>query len=293
MPRSKIANAAAEILSQRRALTAEELGRLVAERGATHAQQPDKSVTNSMAMDRRFRQLPDGRWTMPALLVEGATLTHRLSPREVDTGMLALGADLALVRALSDYFETPDGEYLFVVTGRYAREATDLQIDAVLDGPEGWLPATAGEFVQLRIQGARLAVSAVVEPDRAPSETARRIASTARRCLFAAAVENEIRRLPPVAAIDELMLELLADDADLLARPLPPIGELLTEAGLEAHRGFVGLPGTNWIWVDRFLNFDDRDNPDDWADNVEDRNDLDVDWPENEPGANAAAVASY
>jgi hypothetical protein len=291
MPRSKIANAAADILTDSRALTAEELGRLVAGRGATHSQQPDKSVTNSMTMDRRFRQLPDGRWTMPAVLIEGATLTHRLSPREVETGMLALGADLGLLRVLSDYFETTDGEYLFVVTGRYAREATRLEIDAALDGPEGWLPAGAGELIQLRIEGGRVAVSAVTEPDCAPSETARRIASTARRCLFAAAVENEIRRLPPVAAIDELMLELLADDANLLATPLPPIGELLAAAGLEAHRGFVGLPGTNWIWVDRFLNFDDRDNPDDWTDDVDTRDDVDVDWPENVRDSVAVAAA--
>jgi tetratricopeptide (TPR) repeat protein len=60
-----------------------------------------------------------------------------------------------------------------------------------------------------------------------------------------------------VISIETLMLDLLADDPGLLEHPLQPLGEVFEAAGLEAHRSFVGLPGTDWEGLDEFWSFED------------------------------------
>ena len=51
----------------------------------------------------------------------------------------------------------------------------------------------------------------------------------------------------------------LADDPGLLEHPLPPLSEAFAGSDLEVHRGFVGMPGTDWEGIDDFMSFDDAD----------------------------------
>jgi tetratricopeptide (TPR) repeat protein len=67
--------------------------------------------------------------------------------------------------------------------------------------------------------------------------------------------------VPPSVSVETLVLDLLADDPGLLEYPLPPLGEAFAAAGLEVHRRYVGLPGTDWEAVDEFMSIDE----DDWG----------------------------
>jgi hypothetical protein len=61
-----------------------------------------------------------------------------------------------------------------------------------------------------------------------------------------------------------LILDQVANDRRLVEHPLPPLGEAFAAAGLDVHRGFVGLPGTDWVSVDELMSFggDDLDDTD-------------------------------
>ena len=99
MTRITIAAAAAELLAEHRSLSPEEIGRSLAERGLTRAANPTQAASRALGADDRFSRLTDGRWAMPAHLVDGATLSHRLLPQEVENGMLAVDPDLAPLSA--------------------------------------------------------------------------------------------------------------------------------------------------------------------------------------------------
>ncbi|HEX7590554.1 MAG TPA: hypothetical protein VF375_01245, partial [Candidatus Limnocylindrales bacterium] len=77
-PRPTIATTAAELLTKRRALSIEDLGRLIAESGITRAARPDRAVTRAIQDDPHFRRLLDDRWAMPGVLLEGA-VSHTVS----------------------------------------------------------------------------------------------------------------------------------------------------------------------------------------------------------------------
>jgi hypothetical protein len=57
-----------------------------------------------------------------------------------------------------------------------------------------------------------------------------------------------------------------------MKHPLTPLGEAFAAAGLEVHRSFVGLPGTDWEDVDEFMSFDGADlGESDDAEDVDDK----------------------
>jgi hypothetical protein len=101
MPRTTIASTAADLLAEHRALAPEELGQLIAARGLTRSKQPARAVSRALDVDRRFRRLSDGRWAVPAQLLRGATLTHRVTAGEAATDVLALTPDLTPLVALA------------------------------------------------------------------------------------------------------------------------------------------------------------------------------------------------
>src|SRR5665811_787971 len=116
MPRTTIANAAADLLADHRALHPEELGQLIAAQGLTRSKQPARAVSRALDVDRRFRRLSDGRWAVPGQLLRGVTLTHRLTAGEAMTEALAMTPDLApLVALAADGLLLPDGRPLTVL----------------------------------------------------------------------------------------------------------------------------------------------------------------------------------
>ena len=265
MPRTTIADTAAALLAEHRALAAEELGRLIAARGLTRSKQPARAVSRALDADRRFRQLSDRRWAVPGQLLQGVTLTHRLTAAEAMAEVLALTPDLAPFVALApDGLLLPDGGPLTFLWDADALEASGADTDVALQGPPGWLAGnSSGHLVHVRLTGALLRVGPGPVPRAESRLTVRRLVEAARLRLS----EQEacdFPLLPPAVSIEALVLDLLADDPGLLEHPLPPLGESFAASGLDVHRSFVGLPGTDWEGVDELMSFaDDLDEPDD------------------------------
>lgn len=260
MTRTTIADTAAALLAERRALASDELGQLIAARGLTRSKQPARAVSRALAVDRRFRRLSDGRWAVPGQLLRGVTLTHRLSAGEATAEVLALTPDLAPLVALApDGLLLPDGRPLTVLWDEDARDASGTDTDVALQGPPGWLAgSSSGHLVHVRLTGALLRVGPGPEP-RAESRLAVRRLVEAARMRLSEQGAADFLLLPPAVSLNTLILDLLADDPGLLEHPLPPLGEAFAAAGLEVHRSFVGLPGTDWEGVDEFMSFDGAD----------------------------------
>ncbi len=280
MPRTTIANTAAALLAEHRALAPDELGQLIAARGLTRSKQPARAVSRALDVDRRFRRLSDGRWAVPGQLLRGVTLTHRLTAGEATAEVLALTPDLAPLVALApDGLLLPDGRPLTVLWDADALEASGADTDVALEGPPGWLAgSSSGQLVHVRLTGGLLRVGPGPEP-RAESRLAVRRLVGAARMRLAEQKAADFLLLPPAVSLEALILDLLADDPGLLERPLPPLGEAFAAAGLEVHRSFVGLPGTDWEGVDEFMSFDgaDLDESDDAQDADDERSGRELD----------------
>jgi len=293
MPRTTIANAAADLLADHRALHPEELGQLIAAQGLTRSKQPARAVSRALDVDRRFRRLSDGRWAVPGQLLRGVTLTHRLTAGEAMTEALAMTPDLApLVALAADGLLLPDGRPLTVLWDEDALDASGTDTDVALQGPPGWLAGTSsghagsstrradrssGDLLHVRLTGSILRVGSGPKP-RADSRLAvRRLVEAARMWLPERAAPGFFS-VPPSVSVETLVLDLLADDPGLLEHPLPPLGEAFAAAGLEVHRSFVGLPGTDWEAVDEFMSTDE----DDWG-AVDDTWEADKHEPDDAP----------
>ncbi len=276
MPRTTIASAAADLLADHRALAPGKLGQLIAAQGLTRSKQPARAVSSALDVDRRFRRLSDGRWAVPGQLLRGVTLTHRLTAGEATADVLALTPDLApLVALAADGLLLPDGGPLMVLWDDDAIDASGSGTDVALKGPPGWLTGTSsghagsstgraarspGDLLHVRLTGSILRVESGPKP-RADSRLAvRRLVEAARMWLPERASPGFFS-VPPSVSVETLVLDLLADDPGLLEDPLPPLGEAFAAAGLEVHRRYVGLPGTDWEAVDEFMSIDE----DDWG----------------------------
>lgn len=257
MPRTTIAAAVAEELARHRAMSAPELGRIVAARGLTRARNPTQAVSRALAVNPDFRRLGDHRWVVPAKLLDGATLTHRMTASEAESGALAVMPDLAPLASLARVgLVTSDGHLLSFLWDADAREATGLDTDVALEGPDGWLPDTPGAFLHVRLTGSLLRVAPGPVPVAASRLAVRRLVASCRARLPA---DQRWVLVPNIVSLEEFLLGTLVDEPDLLAQPLPPLGEALTATGLEVHGAWVGLAGTDWERVDDFLAYDDWD----------------------------------
>jgi len=264
MPRTTIATAAAEELDRHRALTTQELARSIVGRGLTRAKNPDRAVTRALAADPRFRQLADGRWVSPGRLLAGAVLAHRLTAEEAANASLALTEDLAPLASLAGIdLLTEDGQRLGMHWGAVAREKTGIDADLALEGPPGWLPGRPGALVHVRLTGSLVRVTEGLESSAETRLAVRRIAELCRTRLSAGA-ERTRDFFPPVVSLGEFLLQVLVEEPEALTPSLPPLAEALSDAGLEVHGEWVGLPGTDWDLVEDLFAPDDWDRWDDW-----------------------------
>lgn len=292
MPRESIADAAIRLLRTHHTRTTAQIADDVAERGISRAADPAASVTRQLRWDPRFHHLDDDRWMLLETLLT-IPATHRLTPQEVASNSLAVGADLAHLPAVQPFaLMLPTGARFQVLRGDVARLATAVDTGLAIRGPAGWLGGPAGTLVRITAPDHVLQVG--LAPPLAPSAgmRVRRLVEATRRRLDAATpgLFGE-----PIIAIGEVLVELLADEPDFFDEPLPPFGDLFDDTGLEVHHGFIGRAGRDWSRLDAFVERSraSRDTEDD-----EDHDDLDQldgafdDDSDHVPGFDDATLAA-
>ncbi|MGI8876450.1 MAG: SEC-C metal-binding domain-containing protein, partial [Egibacteraceae bacterium] len=186
--------------------------------------------------------LRDGRLIHLPTAMDGVVLTHRLSEVEVQLGALLVHPDLVASVWLPGDLPLAGGGTVGV---RY-RRGHPMDVHDALVGPLGWLHGLAvGDLVAVRATDGVVSVSGVDEDDLdldAAARTAERLAEVHDRLGGTNAVGGPIDG-------PELLLEALARTPLTLATPQPPLGALLTQAGLDLDDG-IDDPASLASWVD-------------------------------------------
>jgi hypothetical protein len=197
----------------------------------------------------------DAGWVNAMILADGLALVHAVSAAEREAGLLAADDDLAFWALL-----TQNGLPLQGGGQVTARALLDLPVAVAthlppafglvgqaLVGPDGWLDdVRAGQLVEVRLQRGALSVRTVAPLPHQPDRVAVLHAAAA------AAIERATARYldgdepSPTADLSILITEMLLDQPELMAEPLPPLRDLLPTAGWEAFGGRLGLAGTAW-----------------------------------------------
>jgi tetratricopeptide (TPR) repeat protein len=171
-------------------------------------------------------------------LLEGITLTHRLTEQERDAGMLAFAPDLWPFKALDD--EVP-----VLLHGGDLLDHRHLGATACAwAGPEGWLDALApGDLVAVRYADGYLTLTTV---DSADDDGA--ALRSAFDDIAAALADDHLADVP--ATLDMVTRAWIARDD----RPevTAPVSEVAAAAGLEIHEDRIALPGFDWAAWERF-----------------------------------------
>lgn len=250
MPRESITNAAIRLLRTHHTRTTAQIAGDVAERGISRAADPAASVTRQLRWDPRFHHLDDDRWILIETLLT-IPATHRLTPQEVASNSLAVGADLAHLPAVRPFaLMRPTGARFQVLRGDVARLATGVDTGLAIRGSAGWLGHPAGTLVRITAPDHVLRVELAPPPVSSARMRVRRLVEATRRQLASTppGLFGE-----PVIAIGEVLVSLLAHEPDFFAEPLPPFGELFEDTGMEVHHGFIGRAGRDWSSLDEFV----------------------------------------
>lgn len=224
------------------------------------ADRPTSVLAETMRSGRRALMLlprldDDGTASKPArnrvadveTLTERLVLTHRLTDAELSSGRLDLCIDLgALVYAAEIHggLHSPDGNPLRLRERRVegGGRAGDMLHTVHLEGVDGWLSGyMPGQLVQARAVEGILTLEVLSDDDVAPAPENCSAVLVQIRGAF-----NEGDGFPVDAA--EIQFALAVDHPDWFVSPLPPLGELVAEAGLETDGTSVGRPGGWEAW---------------------------------------------
>jgi len=259
MARPTIADTAVELLAAAPALTTDEIAAVVLERGQTRARDPRAAVQAALDANVRLLRLHDGRWVAPLHRLDGAVLTHVLTPQEAAADALEMSADLApLWRLALAKVPLKQGGHLTPAFLDGATRRLGPGVDRAIVGPPGWLPTTPGTLLHLRLSGGILSVAGGAPPRSTARMAERRLVIRTRQGL-----EEDLPRFPKdegIADIAHVVLQALVEAPGLLDEPLAPLGDVFRGAGLEVHETEVGLQGTDW--TGRSWSGVDDDSPD-------------------------------
>ncbi len=223
------------VLTEHESLTVREVAALLAAQGVELGEAQVELVERALLDEPRVFRLPDERFVDLKQLVDGLTVTHRLSEDESRTEAVAVDPDLAPL-LLNDRYEFPlpaGGEARIRFSGRLGL----LEGNTALTGPPGWLGDVAGgDLLAFHLAGGHLHVERMQGELADLGEAAKRLAAA-----FAASVENG----RPVTGY-HLVAVALGDAPELLRRPLAPLSEVLEAAELEVSGAWVGTKGQDW-----------------------------------------------
>jgi len=246
-----LVKATAALLRDGRPRSDQEVVEALREQGLDLGARPDDTIKDILHDEEMpfVVSMDDGRHARLDALLEGRTFTHRLSEPEVALGYVDASPDLD---ALSFHFDDPtyhrlvDGSTVSSVMRGFDDDLLGdrgIPVDDATSSAEVWLLApdvlrrvgcTPGDLVGVtaRPDGFELTVMGAVDP--AP-EVATRLAGTLATLGHGEAVE-----------LVDLVWQLCGDDPALFTTPLPPLTELLSEAGLAVDGEWVGPAGLDF-----------------------------------------------
>lgn len=181
--------------------------------GVTRAKDPVAAVRRALRGDARVLALSDGRFAAAAQAFANVVFTARVGMSDHARGAVELDADLAPLTLLG--------------VGRAV------------------LPADArpGDHVVVRVVDA---VRGRVDVERAPGRldeaAGQAVVAFVRERLAQAGPRASLRRV----RLADAVAEIAATDPAAFRSPARPLSEVLREAGLEIHLGWVAPTGTRW-----------------------------------------------
>jgi hypothetical protein len=205
----RIADAALAHLAEGPA-TAEDLARALAHAGVTHAKDPVRAVRGALRDDHRVVTLSDGRLASGVQLMGDVVLTARVTEAAHLRGALDTDGDLAPFAAVGA-----------------TRAVLPIEV-------------RPGECVLVRLadpETGRLVAERAPSQLNAVDDEAELVAIAQRR------VAEDAGRGIKLAAV---LCDVAAANPDAYRRPSRPLAEVLGEAGLEVHLGWVATSGTRW-----------------------------------------------
>jgi hypothetical protein len=204
-------------------------------------------------------------WVSLLALADGAVLSHLLGAEERKAGVLAADGDLDLWARLADEGLPLAGGGMLRTRWALGPHELPRGFSSALAGPDGWLEAFEDDTIlTLRLRDGALEVGTLVEQaGEAGVAVAKRVKTVVEACTGAALgalrafadaagvdhaeeddqVGGHDQPSDPGAAMDDVLAELLLAQPGVLNDPIPPLGLLLTAAGLEVTHGAVMLAG--------------------------------------------------
>ena len=215
--------------------------------GADLGRDPRTTLDGVLESDCAPMVLPlaDGRRAHVPSLLAGRVFTHRLSAAEVEHDFLAVTPDLqplSILTEMDTYQHLVDGSPVADLMPDFDADLmdergipADLLPDLAMLLPRGRLEtlgARPGDLVSLRADPAGWQL------ERLDSGSVDRAASPAVGKLLQSALADG-----QPSELDIAVWTVCAGDADLFRRPLPPLGDVLDECGLQSHGDYVAAAG--------------------------------------------------
>jgi tetratricopeptide (TPR) repeat protein len=201
-------------------------------------------------VDEAFRAA-DGRILDRGRLVDGLTLTRRVTAAELDSGRLELRHDLSPLHMIDeDALPMVAGDAVVELPSREELDRTTGQLTWRLRLPAGALDGVeADQLVALRWSDGVLSLEPVDGPFDAGSVP--EVLRETRAALVAQVDRLELHD-GEIVEVGDLVLAALARDAAAFRQPVPPLSELLPLAGLSSHGDFVADGDFDWDrWRDQ------------------------------------------